>query len=107
MWKKTEIKIGEKHVRTVAKAISWRVIATLTTMSIVFLFTRRIILSLEVGLVEVVSKMLFYYIHERVWHRISWGKLKHPLSSIRLKRALEPDDMEKLKGYLKDLGYLD
>lgn len=98
---------GEKHSRTVAKAISWRVLATLTTMTIVFLFTKEIVLSLGVGVAEVIAKMTFYYLHERIWNKISWGKGEHPLSSLQVKRELEPEDMEKLKNYLKDLGYLD
>lgn len=98
---------GEKHTRTVAKAICWRAVATLTTMTIVFLFTRRFILTLGVGFAEVITKMIFYYLHERIWNKISWGKDKHPLSSLHVKKELEPEDMEKLKSYLKELGYLD
>ncbi len=71
------------------------------------MFNRRIVLSLEAGFVEVVAKIIFYYFHERIWDKISLGKLRHPLSSIELKRDLEPEDLDKLKGYLKDLGYLD
>jgi hypothetical protein len=43
MTKKTTNLSGEAHTRTIVKAISWRVIATLTTMIIVFLFTRKMI----------------------------------------------------------------
>lgn len=98
---------GEKHARTVAKAISWRVVATLTTMTIVYIFTKEIILSLGVGLSEVVAKITLYYIHERIWNKISWGKKSHPLSSLKIKRKVEPEDMEKIKDYLRELGYLD
>jgi uncharacterized membrane protein len=98
---------GEAHTRTIVKAISWRVIATMTTMTIVFLFTRMIILTLGVGLAEVIAKITFYYLHERIWDRISWGKSKHPLSKLAVKRELEPEDMEIIKNKLKELGYLD
>jgi len=98
---------GEKHTRTVIKAISWRIIATFTTMTIVFLFTKKLILSLGVGVAEVLTKVTFYYLHERIWNRISWGKEKHPLSSLQVKREVEPEDMEKIKDYLRELGYLD
>ena len=98
---------GEAHKRTIAKTISWRVIATLTTMIIVFLFTRKIALSLGVGFFEVIAKITFYYFHERIWHKISWGTSKHPLSGIQVKRELEPKDMEIIKNKLRDLGYID
>ena len=107
MTKKTTKLSGEAHTRTIAKAISWRVIATLTTMIIVFLFTRRFILTLGVGLAEVTAKITFYYLHERIWSRISWGRSKHPLSKIAVKRELEPEDMEIIKDKLKELGYMD
>jgi uncharacterized membrane protein len=107
MTKKTAKLNGEAHSRTIAKAISWRVLATLTTMTIVFLFTRRIILSLGVGLAEVLAKIIFYYLHERIWEKISWGKSRHPLSGLLVKRELEPEDMEIIKNKLRELGYID
>ncbi len=100
-------KPGEKHSRTVVKAVSWRVIATITTMTLVYVFTREWVVSVGVGITEVIAKILFYYLHERAWDKIAWGKKKHPLSSLHVQRELEPDDMDKLKNYLKDLGYLD
>lgn len=107
MTKKTTKLSGEAHARTIAKAVSWRVVATLTTMTIVFLFTREIIISLGVGLAEVIAKVTFYYLHERIWDRISWGKIKHPLSGLHVKRELDPKDMEIIKSKLKELGYID
>ena len=67
------IEIKEKHSRSVVKALSWRVIATLTTMTAVFIISGEIILALEVGALEASAKLLFYYLHERAWGNISWG----------------------------------
>ena len=64
----------EKRWRSILKAVSWRVIATFTTMVIVYIFTREFLLTLEVGFFEIVSKIIFYYGHERVWNMIRWGK---------------------------------
>ena len=61
------------HARSVAKAISWRFVATVTTMIIVYLFTGEIALSLGVGALEVVSKIILYYFHERIWTKVRWG----------------------------------
>ena len=107
MTKKKVPPYKEAHKRTVAKAISWRVIATLTTMTIVFLFTKKFILTLGIGGAEVLSKMIFYYLHERAWQIISWGKKKHPLAVLPVKRELEPEDMDIIKDKLKELGYID
>lgn len=97
----------ETHSRTVMKTVSWRIVATLTTGIIVYLFTGEILLSLGVIGVEVIVKILFYYLHERVWNMVQWGKKKHPLASIPVNKELEPEDLDKVKQQLKDLGYLD
>ncbi len=98
--------MDEFRRRSIVKAICWRVIATCTTMSIVYIFTREMVLSLEVGFLEVISKMIFYYLHERGWAAISWGKLKHPLSSLPINKELTPEDMDVIRERLKQLGYL-
>lgn len=64
----------DAHVRSIIKALSWRVFATVATILIVFAFTRRLVLSLGIGGVEVVVKLLLYYLHERLWLRIPLGK---------------------------------
>jgi len=65
----------ENHIRSVVKAITWRMIATSTTVSLVFLFTGEWVLSLGIGVLEVFSKLLFFYLHERGWQHVSWGKM--------------------------------
>ena len=66
----------EKHGRSIAKAFTWRFIATLTTMVLVFVFTGKIELSLGIGALDLIIKLFFYYGHERIWNRVSWGKKK-------------------------------
>ena len=102
-----KVKIKETHTRTVVKAVCWRIIATLTTGTIVFIFTREWVLTLGVTFFEILSKILFYYLHERAWNAISWGQEKHPLAEIEVNREIEPEDMQIIKKKLKDLGYLD
>jgi uncharacterized membrane protein len=69
----------ENQHRSLFKTISWRCIATITTITIVYAFTRKIPLSLGIGGVEVVSKMILYYFHERIWNLITWGRIKKPV----------------------------
>jgi uncharacterized membrane protein len=66
----------EKHVRSFAKAISWRIVATLTTMLLVFAFTGSLMISGGVGVAELVVKILVYYLHERVWNMVDFGREK-------------------------------
>lgn len=53
--------------KSFVKMITWRIIATLTTMALVLFFTGEIELALTVGALETVAKMILYYFHERFW----------------------------------------
>ena len=64
---------NEKHMRSVMKGVSWRVLATLTTMVLVFIFTGDLMIMVEVGVFEVVLKLIIYYVHERAWNAVPWG----------------------------------
>ena len=64
----------ETHARSVGKAISWRVFGTLVTAGLVFLFTRKLVLSLAVGAIEFGSKIVLFWLHERLWDRLPWGR---------------------------------
>ncbi|MFO7889301.1 MAG: adenylyl-sulfate kinase [bacterium] len=66
--------IKETKTRSVIKSITWRFMATLTTVSLVYIFTGRIDMAMEIGGIEVILKILIYFIHERVWYKIRFGK---------------------------------
>ena len=69
----------EKHIRSITKSISWRVLATITTTAIVFIFTGNIVASLSVGVIQAIANTILYYFHERTWDKINWGcKNKNP-----------------------------
>lgn len=68
----------ETKTRSILKAVSWRTWATITTAVIVFIFTGRVALAVTVGLLEVFAKMALYFLHERLWHRIRYGKKEIP-----------------------------
>lgn len=64
----------ETHGRSVVKAVSWRVLGTIATTALVYAATRRFVLSLAVGGVEFVSKIGLFWMHERVWERVRFGR---------------------------------
>jgi uncharacterized membrane protein len=66
--------MNEKRIRSMLKTITWRIIASSITFSLVYVFTGQLIISLGVGLFEVVSKLISYYLHERIWNGVKWGK---------------------------------
>jgi len=66
----------ETNTRSIAKGISWRVIATTTTIIIVYVFFGRLDLAIAAGLIETVLKVALYWGHEKIWQKIHWGKKK-------------------------------
>ncbi len=83
MTKKNNRVIKDTPGRSIAKAVTWRIIASGTTFLITFVIFRRFtdqnmdeVLenATYVTAIEVVAKIIFYYLHERMWTNITWGK---------------------------------
>jgi uncharacterized membrane protein len=66
----------DNHVRSLVKAVSWRATGTLDTIVVSFVITGRLKLALSIGGVELFTKVFLYYLHERVWNRVPFGKVK-------------------------------
>lgn len=66
----------DTNIRSIVKGISWRVIASMTTMTIVYLFFGRIDLAIATGLIETGFKLSLYWVHERMWFKVRWGRKK-------------------------------
>jgi adenylylsulfate kinase len=97
----------DAHLRSILKAVSYRLLAAIATTTVAYIFTRRIYISIGIGLAESVVKIMCYYVHERMWSFISFGRKAHPLSGLQVNRPLEEKDMEIIKSKLKELGYID
>ena len=63
----------EKPLRSLAKAISWRITGSLDTMVISWFFTDSLETAMAIGFTEVLTKTILYYFHERAWNRVSVG----------------------------------
>lgn len=63
--------------RSLVKTITWRICATLTTMLLVWLFYRDLSVAFQIGIIEVVIKMIVYYGHERLWSHMRWGLISY------------------------------
>ena len=64
----------ETSRRSLVKGITWRFLATTTTIIIVYLFFGRLDLALAAGVLETTAKIFLYYLHERGWQKITFGK---------------------------------
>ena len=62
--------------RTIAKTLTWRVTASLTTFIIAWILTSDFLIGVSVGSIEAITKIFLYYFHERIWNNISWPKVR-------------------------------
>lgn len=66
----------DTNKRSIVKGISWRFIATSTTILIVYVFFGRLDLAIVAGVIETIFKVALYWAHERAWFKIRWGRKK-------------------------------
>ena len=69
---------SDKHYRSLVKALSWRVTGTVDTLIVSFLVTGKLKLALTISGVELITKIVLYYFHERIWEKLSFGRVKQP-----------------------------
>ena len=69
---------AERRVRSIAKAVSWRLTGTLDTVVVSLLITGSLKVSVSIGFLELFTKMTLYYLHERLWNRLAFGRQELP-----------------------------
>ncbi len=65
----------EKPYRSVIKTVSWRTLGTLDTVLISYIITGSFAMAASIGSIELVTKMILYYFHERAWNKINIGRI--------------------------------
>lgn len=61
------------RARHIAKTITWRIIGTIDTMLLGWLITNDPMTGIKIGSVELITKMILYYAHERIWYKSKFG----------------------------------
>lgn len=64
----------DTNIRSLTKGFSWRLVATTTTIIIVYVFFGRLDLAIAAGALEWVAKITLYWAHERAWLKVRWGR---------------------------------
>lgn len=67
--------VGPTHTRSLVKGVTWRIVGTLDTMFVAFIITGQPISALTIGGFEVFTKIALFYLHERVWGKLKWGRI--------------------------------
>jgi len=65
--------LGDSAVRSLAKAVSWRITGTIDTFVISWIITGEPLLASGIALTEIMTKVALFWLHERVWNCINWG----------------------------------
>jgi uncharacterized membrane protein len=60
--------------RSIVKTLSWRVTGSGATFLIVWIFTGSLVLAGPIAIIQLISNTILYYIHERFWNNIKWGR---------------------------------
>ena len=68
----------ESNKRSLAKAVSYRLLGSAVTGLIVFGMTGKLAISASIGLFDMVAKIGVYFLHERLWNHINFGRAKRP-----------------------------
>lgn len=74
------------YKRHILKTITWRIIGTLDTMTLSWIITGSLKIGMAIGGIEVITKMILYYLHERVWYKYSDFGLKNKKYDTTYKR---------------------
>ena len=61
------------YKRHIAKTITWRLVGTIDTILLTWIITGNPLTGFKIGGVELISKMILYYAHERIWYKSKFG----------------------------------
>ena len=68
----------ELRRRSLVKSVSWRILAGFITAGVALALTGELAFAAKIGVVDTTVKLGIYFLHERVWNKISYGRVKAP-----------------------------
>lgn len=75
----------ESHARSILKAVSWRIVAAVDTFIICYIVTGKISFASSIMGLEVLTKMVIYYLHERAWQMLPRGRIRMLLNDFKVR----------------------
>ena len=78
-WFKSKVISSDK--RHLLKTITWRVLGTLDTLLLAWIISGNIVIGIKIGSIEIITKMILYYLHEKVWYKFDYGLEKRKKQS--------------------------
>jgi uncharacterized membrane protein len=96
----------DTHARSWVKSLVWRAIGVAILGGIAYAVTRNLESMTIITILFHSLRLILYYWHERIWQRVEWGRIKHPLEHLSMKESLTTSDVEEIRGLLKERGYV-
>ncbi len=96
----------ENRKRSIVKSFVWKTTGFITLATVSYFVTGSF---KEMSIITILYHgigIVLYYIHERVWERIRWGKVEHPLSVIEIEGEINEKDIDLIRKKLQELGYV-
>ena len=85
IWFNVALEKVNPNWRHIAKTVTWRIVGTIDTMLLAWIISGDPMIGIKVGLLEVITKMVLYYLHEKVWYRSNYGLNHRKTSSNALR----------------------
>jgi uncharacterized membrane protein len=66
--------MNEKPIRSLVKTISWRITGSGATFAISYIVLGNFVMAGSIAIAQLISNTILYFVHERLWNKIKWGK---------------------------------
>ncbi len=80
--------ISESHLRSLVKAVSWRILGSIISIIISFFLTHQLSVALAIGAIDFFCKIVLFYAHERIWDFVPWGMHAKVLNKTKLRKSI-------------------
>jgi uncharacterized membrane protein/phosphopantetheine adenylyltransferase len=70
--------LNDTNLRSIIKALSWRLTGTIDTFIVSFFVTGELLIAGSIASIEILTKIVLFWVHERVWNNVKWGRFTKP-----------------------------
>jgi len=70
--------LNDTNLRSIIKALSWRLTGTIDTFIVSFFVTGELLIAGSIASIEILTKIVLFWMHERVWNNVKWGRFTKP-----------------------------
>ena len=70
--------MNDTNLRSIIKALSWRLTGTIDTFIVSFFVTGELLIAGSIASIEILTKIVLFWMHERVWNNVKWGRFTKP-----------------------------